>query len=85
MMESMAQCVHQNIDKLRILQAARPNPFPIPAIGTYNRCMERKIFWMVFIVLGLLADFLLPIWWGLAATVPLLFVSWWVAYRSEWF
>jgi hypothetical protein len=47
--------------------------------------MERKIFWMIFTVLGLLADFLLPIWWGLAATIPILFVSWWVAYRSEWF
>jgi hypothetical protein len=47
--------------------------------------MERKIFWMVFTVLGLAADFLLPIWWGLAATVPILVVSWWVAYRSDWF
>ena len=51
----------------------------------YNSVMERKIFWMVFIVLGLLADFLLPLWWGLAATVPILFIAWWVAYRSEWF
>jgi hypothetical protein len=47
--------------------------------------MERKIFWMIFTVLGLAADFLLPIWWGLAATVPILFFSWWVAYRSDWF
>ena len=51
----------------------------------YNRCMERKIFWAVFILLGLLADFLLPLWWGIAATIPILFVAWWVAYRSEWF
>ena len=47
--------------------------------------MERKVFWMVFMVLGLLADFLLPIWWGLAATIPIAFISWWVAYRSDWF
>jgi hypothetical protein len=47
--------------------------------------MERKIFWMTFTVLGLLADFLLPLWWALAATVPVLFISWWVAYRSDWF
>jgi hypothetical protein len=47
--------------------------------------MERKIFWTVFTVLGLLADFLLPIWWGLAATIPIVFVAWWVAYRSDWF
>ena len=53
--------------------------------AAYNYSMERKIFWMIFTVLGLLADFLLPIWWGLAATIPILFVSWWVAYRSDWF
>ena len=51
----------------------------------YNCSMERKIFWMVFTVLGLIADLLLPIWWGLAATIPILFFSWWVAYRSDWF
>jgi hypothetical protein len=51
----------------------------------YNHFMEKKIFWALFTVLGLLADFLLPIWWGLAATVPILFISWWVAYRSDWF
>jgi len=39
----------------------------------------------VFTVLGLLADFLLPIWWGLAATLPALYIAWWVAYRSDWF
>jgi hypothetical protein len=47
--------------------------------------MERKIFWAVFTVLGLAADFLLPLWWALFATIPLVVVSWWVAYRSGWF
>jgi hypothetical protein len=47
--------------------------------------MERKVFWIVFTVLGLLADLLLPLWWGLAATVPCVFIAWWVAYRSDWF
>jgi len=47
--------------------------------------MQRKIFWMVFLVLGLLADFLLPLWLGLAATLPILIIAWWVAYRSDWF
>jgi hypothetical protein len=47
--------------------------------------MERKIFWTLFILLGLLADFLLPLWWALAATIPIVFVCWWVAYRSDWF
>jgi hypothetical protein len=47
--------------------------------------MERKIFWIVFTVLGLAADFMLPIWWALGATIPIVFISWWVAYRSGWF
>ena len=62
-----------------------PLNFLIGPANTYNRLMERKIFWVVFTVLGLLADFLLPIWWGLAATIPIAFIAWWVAYRSDWF
>lgn len=90
MVESAAQRVHQNIDKPRILQAVRPLRFPriIPGALPFKilqSSMERKIFWIVFTVLGLLADFLLPIWWGLAATIPCLFIAWWVAYRSDWF
>ena len=34
---------------------------------------------------GLVADFILPIWWALFASIPLVFVSWWLAYRSGWF
>jgi hypothetical protein len=47
--------------------------------------MEKKIFWAVFMILGLLADFLLPFWWAFFATIPILFIAWWVAYRSDWF
>jgi hypothetical protein len=47
--------------------------------------MERKIFWTIFILLGLLADVVLRLWWALAATIPIAYVSWWVAYRSDWF
>lgn len=47
--------------------------------------MERKIFWLAFIALGLVADFVLPAWWALGATIPIVVVSWWVAYRSSWF
>jgi hypothetical protein len=46
--------------------------------------MERKVFWGLFIVLGLIADLILPLMWGLIATIPILIVSWWVAYRSGW-
>jgi hypothetical protein len=47
--------------------------------------MERKIFWISFTVLGLAADFVLPLWWALGATLPIVYVSWWIAYRSDWF
>ena len=36
-------------------------------------------------VLGLLADVVFPLWWALAATIPIVYVAWWVAYRSDWF
>jgi hypothetical protein len=45
--------------------------------------MQRKVFWTVFGVLGIVAD--LPFWWALGATIPLAWVSWWIAYRSNWF
>jgi len=47
--------------------------------------VERKIFWLLFAVLGTIADFVLPFWWGLLSTIPIFAVSWWVAYRSDWF
>jgi hypothetical protein len=47
--------------------------------------MEKKIFWMLFVVLGLIMDVALPIWWSLALTLPLLVLCWWIAYKSEWF
>ena len=47
--------------------------------------MERKIFWLLFIVLSAAMDFSLPIWWSLALTLPLLIGCWWVAYKSGWF
>ena len=47
--------------------------------------MEKKIFWTTFAVLGLVADLALPLWWALAATLPIGYFSWWLAYRSEWF
>ncbi len=52
---------------------------------TYNSDMEKKIFWGAMTVLGLLADVVLPLWWALAATIPIAYFSWWIAYRSGWF
>ena len=53
--------------------------------GLTIRNMERKIFWISFTVLGLAADFVLPLWWALGATIPIGYASWWLAYRSGWF
>jgi hypothetical protein len=47
--------------------------------------MEKKIFWLLFAVLGIFADILLPWTWALVATIPIVYVSWWVAYKSDWF
>jgi hypothetical protein len=47
--------------------------------------MEKKIFWGSFAVLGLMADLFLPLWWALAATIPIAAFSWWFAYRKNWY
>jgi hypothetical protein len=47
--------------------------------------MQKKIFWIVFLALGLIADFMLPFVWAAVATIPILGVSLWIAYRSGWF
>jgi len=47
--------------------------------------MQKKIFWLTFTALGLLADFTLPFWWAVGATFPALGIAWWIAYRSDWF
>ncbi|MGZ4815921.1 MAG: hypothetical protein ACXVZV_10960 [Terriglobales bacterium] len=47
--------------------------------------MQKKIFWTLVLVLSLVADFALPIMWGLVATIPIVFISWWITYRSDWF
>jgi hypothetical protein len=47
--------------------------------------MQRKVFWLTFSGLGLVADLALPFWWAVFATIPVAYLSWWVAYRSDWF
>lgn len=46
--------------------------------------MEKKVFWGVFMLLSLVADFAFPLVWSLVLTLPILVLSWWVAYRSGW-
>lgn len=47
--------------------------------------MQRRMFWIIFMLLGLVADVALPLIWGLLATIPIAMISWWIAYRSGWF
>jgi hypothetical protein len=47
--------------------------------------MRRKVFWISFVMLGLIADVMLPLVWGIAATLPLLVMCWWFAYRTDLF
>jgi len=47
--------------------------------------MQRKMFWVIFLVLSTVAGIMLPLVWGVLATLPLALLSWWIAYRSDWF
>jgi uncharacterized membrane protein len=47
--------------------------------------MQRKIFWLLFAALGLIASLTLPLVWAMVANFPILALSWWIAYRSNWF
>ena len=47
--------------------------------------MQRKIFWILLLLLSAIADLALPLLWGILATIPIAALSWWVAYRSGWF
>jgi len=51
----------------------------------YSECVQSRIFWLLVTVLSLLADFTLPLWIGLLATIPIIIGSWWITYRSGWF
>jgi hypothetical protein len=56
---------------------------PCP-IRRYNRTMQRKAFWLV--VIGLeICTYWLPFWLEVISIVPIAFIAWWVAYRSDWF
>lgn len=52
--------------------------------GPYNPCMQRKIFWLIVIILEL-ATFWLPVWYQVFSIIPIVAIAWWVAYRSDWF
>lgn len=47
--------------------------------------MEKKVFWLSLALFSLIADFTLPFIWAVLATLPIVVLSWWIAYRSGWF
>jgi len=47
--------------------------------------MQKKVMWILIVVLSIAADVVLPIWSGLLVTLPIVVLSWWIAYRSGWF
>lgn len=47
--------------------------------------MEKKLLWIIFTVLTTIAGLYLPLLWGVFATIPIWFLSWWIVYRSGWF
>jgi hypothetical protein len=47
--------------------------------------MQRRVFWITFLVLGIGADIVFPLMWSVLLTIPIVILSWWVAYRSGWF
>ena len=67
-----------------IAAAEEEGKFPNRPTHPYNPCMQRKIFWLVVVVLEL-AAFWLPFWYQVFAIVPIVWIAWWVAYRSDWF
>lgn len=59
----------------------------IPQKRGYNTdgdTVEKKLFWIIFVGLSLLADVFLPFFWGMVATLPIVVLSWWLVYRSGW-
>ena len=66
-------------------QFRKPPNQPIVNTRRYNTGVQKKIFWVLVLVLGLIADVTLPLIWGFVATIPIIFVSWWIVYRSNWF
>lgn len=44
--------------------------------------MEKKWFWLIFVILSLIADVALPFVWSAIATLPILVFSWWLVYKS---
>ncbi|MDE3135344.1 MAG: hypothetical protein KGL59_02115 [Acidobacteriota bacterium] len=59
--------------------------YGFPAARDYTvRMDQRKMFWLLASAMSVLAGLALPLIWSLAATIPILVMSWWIVYRSDW-
>jgi hypothetical protein len=47
--------------------------------------LQKKIFWLVFIGLDMMTGFVVSFIWSLVLTLPIIVLSWWIAYKSGWF
>jgi hypothetical protein len=47
--------------------------------------MQRKVFWISFLMMSFIADLILPLVWGIVSTIPIALFCWWIAYKSDWF
>lgn len=47
--------------------------------------LQKKIFWLVFIGLDMMTGFVVSFVWSLILTLPIIVLSWWIAYKSGWF
>ena len=47
--------------------------------------LQKKIFWLVFIGLDMMTGFAVSFVWSLILTLPIIVLSWWIAYKSGWF
>ena len=47
--------------------------------------LQQKIFWIIYLILSTAISFMVSFMWSLILSIPLIVISWWIAYRSGWF
>ena len=47
--------------------------------------LASTLFWLILIGLDTVVGFTVSFMWSLVLTIPIIFLSWWMAYKSGWF
>jgi hypothetical protein len=47
--------------------------------------MQKRMFWLILIGLDTVVGFAVSFMWSLVLTIPIIVLSWWIAYKSGWF